>query len=415
MPSYTHSILSALAGREVAPGDIVTVEVARVMAHDGTGPVLSRTLDEHGIDQLAAADRTVFIFDHYYPPSTPREAMLQATAREFAARHGIPVYAGHGIAHQVIAEKALATPGTMFVGGDSHTCTAGALGAFAMGVGATDVAAVVASGRVWMETPEALRIRLVGALAPPATAHDLALTIVGRVGMQGGLGKTLEFVGPAVGSLSISDRLKISNYAVEMGAIAGIFGVDDTTRAWIDARGGSLAYADRVVHDDRGEGAQIEIDLSAVTPTVALPSRPDQVAALEALDQTVPVQQVFLGSCAGGRIDDLRAAAAILRGKRVADGVRLLVGPASAEVAAEAMQTGILGDLLAAGATILPPGCGACLGWIGTLGEGEVEVSTQNRNFVGRAGAASSRIYLASPETAARVALSGVLEGAEQP
>lgn len=414
MRNYTQSILSALCGKHVEPGDIVTVEVDRIMAHDGTGPVLSRTLDEHGITRLAAADRTVFIFDHYYPPSTPREAMLHATAREFAARHGIPVYAGQGIAHQVIAEKVFATPGTLFVGGDSHTCTAGALGAFAMGVGATDVAAVVASGRIWLETPVVIRVRLVGALPEHATAHDLVLTIVGRIGMQGGLGKTLEFVGPAVQSLSMSDRLKISNHAVEMGAIAGIFGVDARTRAWIEERGGNLAYAERVPHDADGDGADVEIDLAQVKPRVALPSRPDRVMDLDALEETVKVQQVFLGSCAGGRLDDLRAAAEILQGKRIAEGVRLLVGPASAEVAAAAMEEGTLSTLLRAGATILPPGCGACMGWIGTLGEGEVEVSTQNRNFVGRAGAPSSRIYLASPVTAARVALTGVLEAGDR-
>jgi 3-isopropylmalate/(R)-2-methylmalate dehydratase large subunit len=414
MRNYTQSILSALCGKHVEPGDIVTVEVDRIMAHDGTGPVLSRTLDEHGITRLAAADRTVFIFDHYYPPSTPREAMLHATAREFAARHGIPVYAGQGIAHQVIAEKVFATPGTLFVGGDSHTCTAGALGAFAMGVGATDVAAVVASGRIWLETPVVIRVRLVGALPEHATAHDLVLTIVGRIGMQGGLGKTLEFVGPAVQSLSMSDRLKISNHAVEMGAIAGIFGVDAQTRAWIEERGGNLAYAERVPHDADGDGADVEIDLAQVKPRVALPSRPDRVMDLDALEETVKVQQVFLGSCAGGRLDDLRAAAEILQGKRIAEGVRLLVGPASAEVAAAAMEEGTLSTLLRAGATILPPGCGACMGWIGTLGEGEVEVSTQNRNFVGRAGAPSSRIYLASPVTAARVALTGVLEAGDR-
>jgi 3-isopropylmalate/(R)-2-methylmalate dehydratase large subunit len=414
MRNYTQSILSALCGKHVEPGDIVTVEVDRIMAHDGTGPVLSRTLDEHGITRLAAADRTVFIFDHYYPPSTPREAMLHATAREFAARHGIPVYAGQGIAHQVIAERVFATPGTLFVGGDSHTCTAGALGAFAMGVGATDVAAVVASGRIWLETPVVIRVRLVGALPEHATAHDLVLTIVGRIGMQGGLGKTLEFVGPAVQSLSMSDRLKISNHAVEMGAIAGIFGVDAQTRAWIEERGGNLAYAERVPHDADGDGADVEIDLAQVKPRVALPSRPDRVMDLDALEETVKVQQVFLGSCAGGRLDDLRAAAEILQGKRIAEGVRLLVGPASAEVAAAAMEEGTLSTLLRAGATILPPGCGACMGWIGTLGEGEVEVSTQNRNFVGRAGAPSSRIYLASPVTAARVALTGVLEAGDR-
>lgn len=410
MTGYTYSILSALAGREVKPGDIVTVEVNRIMAHDGSGPVASRTLDAHHITELAGADRTIFVFDHYYPPSTPREAMLQSVARAFAERHGIPIYAGQGIAHQLIAEKALAAPGTLLVGGDSHTCTAGALGAFAMGVGATDVAAVIATGRIWIETPETLRIRLVGELTGDATPHDLALTVLGRVGMRGGLGKTLEFVGPAVEHLEISDRLKLANHAVEMGALAGIFGFDSKTRAWLEDRGGDLSYAERVLHDNDGRNSDVEFDLSLVRPKVALPSRPDRVINRDEITDAISVNQVFLGSCAGGRLEDLRAAADVLRGKQVAQGVRLLVGPASAEIAAAAMKEGLLATFLEAGATLLPPGCGSCMGWIGTLGDGEVEVATQNRNFVGRAGSVTASIYLASPVTAARVALTGVLE-----
>lgn len=410
MHTYTSNILSALVNREVSVGDIINVEVNRIMAHDGTGPVVSGILDSHQITKLDAANRTVFIYDHYYPPATQRESDLQSIGRNFAKRYGIPVYQGQGIAHQLIAEKAFVTPGTILVGADSHTCTAGALGAFAMGVGATDVAASVATGQIWLKVPDTLRIRLVGQLPNDATSQDLILTIISKIGTQGALGKAIEFVGPAIKYLGISDRLKLANHAVEMGAITGIFGFDSITQKWLEAREGDLTFVDRVRHDNLGLHSDIEFDLSTVCPKVALPSKPDLVIDRAEIKGRILVNQVYIGSCAGGRIDDLRAAAEILKGKHIAEGLRLLVAPASAEIAANAIEEGIVAIFLKAGATILPPGCGACMGWIGTLGDGEVEVSTQNRNFVGRAGSTKASIYLSSSITAAKIALKGVLE-----
>ena len=410
MKTYTNSILSALAGREVSLGDIVNVDINRIMAHDGTGPTVAGILDAHQLEKLDGAKQTVFVYDHYFPPKTQREAAMQSRGRDFANRYDIPVYAGKGIAHQLIAEKALVAPGTVLVGADSHTCTAGALGAFAMGVGATDVAASIAMGKIWIAVPEVLRIRLVGELPKDATSQDLILMILRKVGTQGGLGKAIEFVGPAIGKLSISDRLKLSNHAVEMGAITGIIGFDEATEKWLKDRNGDLSFANRVPHDNEGLNADFEFDLATVSPKVALPSKPDLVIDQSEMEESIVVDQVYIGSCAGGRIDDLRAAAEILEGKQIAEGLRLLIAPASAEIAAQAMKEGIMGTFLESGATILPPGCGACLGWIGTLGDGEVEVATQNRNFTGRAGSTKASIYLASSVTAAKVALKGVLE-----
>ena len=406
-----HRLLADLAGRAVSPGEVVTVDVARVMAHDGSGPVIADTLRQHEISALAAADRAVFVFDHYYPPTSVREATLQSRARKFAGEHGIPVHAGEGIAHQLLPELGLVHPGTVVVGADSHTCTGGAFGALAIGLGATDVAAVLATGRLWLEVPPVLRIRLSGRLRAPATGQDLALRVVEAVGTSGALGMALEFFGPAVTQLSISDRMKLANHAVEMGAVCGLFGVDEACRQWLADRGADLTHADRVAGTDDDGPWDVSIDLGDVEPLVALPSRPDNVLPASEVAPT-RVDQVFLGSCAGGRLADLHEAAAVLRGHRVADGVRLLVGPASAEVLRQATADGTISTLLDAGATLLPPGCGACLGRFGTLGDDDVCVSTQNRNFVGRSGSASAQIFLGSPTTVAGAALSGTLGGA---
>jgi 3-isopropylmalate/(R)-2-methylmalate dehydratase large subunit len=433
MTTLTYRVMRRLLGREVRAGEIVTLEVATVMAHDGSGPVIARSLARHGIDTLAAADRAVLVFDHFYPPTSVTEAGLHTEARGFAARHGIPVYEGRGIAHQLLPELGLVQPGTVLVGADSHTCTGGAFGALAIGLGATDVAAVLATGRLWLEVPRVLRVRLTGTLTPPATGQDLVLQLLGMVGTSGALGMALEFTGPGVCGLRMSDRMKLANHAVEMGAVCGLLPVDQRTRRWLADRGADLRYAAHVADEsatgdvDGADVDEMSIDLSRVRPMVALPSRPDRVRPLRAdgsgegggssgdrepggvLGEAV--QQVFIGSCAGGRLEDLREAAEVLRGQRVAPGVRLLVGPPSEAVLREAIADGTLTTLMAAGATVLPPGCGACLGRLGTLGDDEVCVSTQNRNFAGRSGSASARIYLASPTTAAHTAITGYLPG----
>lgn len=408
MTGAVHSVLTALAGRPVIAGEIVTVDVSRVMAHDGSGPVVARALAKHGIRSLAAADRAVFVFDHFYPPATERESELQGQARRFAREHGIPVYAGAGIAHQLLPELGLISPGTVVVGADSHTCTGGAFGALAIGLGATDVAAVLATGRLWLQVPQVLRVGLAGSLDPGTSAQDLALAITAAVGMDGALGMAIEFAGPGIAGLSVADRMKLANHSVEMGAVAGMFPADEIVLGWLAERGADLSHAGRAASTDGPWN--VTIDLDRVRPTLALPARPDRTVAV-AEAEPVELDQVFIGSCAGGRLQDLQEAAAVLRGRRAHPNVRLLVGPASAEVYRAATQDGTIADLVAAGATVLPPGCGACLGRLGTLAAGEAALSTQNRNFVGRCGSAESRVYLGSPATAAAAALTGQVGG----
>lgn len=420
MYPLTYRIMRRLVGRDVAPGEIVTLEVATVMAHDGSGPVIAKALAKHGIDTLAAAERAVIVFDHFYPPTSVAEAGLHTEARAFADRYGIRLYQGKGIAHQLLPEQGMVHPGTVLVGADSHTCTGGAFGALAIGLGATDVAAVLATGRLWLEVPSVLQLRLTGQLRAPASVQDLVLHVLGRVGTSGALGMALEFTGPAIERLRIADRMKLANHAVEMGAVSCVFPVDEACRQWLADRGADLRYAATVAIDGEPSGAAappgthtVDVDLGSVRPAVALPSQPDRVQPVADLPAGEVVHQVFLGSCAGGRLEDLKEAAEVLRGRSVAPGVRLIVGPPSEVVLREAMADGTLADLLAAGATVLPPGCGACLGRVGTLGDDEVCVSTQNRNFVGRSGSPSARIYLAAPATAAQAALTGRLPGGD--
>ena len=402
-------ILSRLTGERVTEGSVVTAEVDRIFAHDGTGPVVARTLRRHGIEDLPAADRMVLVFDHYFPATTAREAELQQQARAFAQRYDIPVFAGQGICHQVILERGLVSPGKILAGADSHTCTAGGIGALAIGLGATDIAAMVASGRLWLEVPETIRIRLVGRLGPDIDGHDLALTVAGKVGTRGGLGKVLEYVGPGLEHLTVADRLKLANLSVEMGAVTGIMGLDDRAADWLAERGADLSSREWVEMDRQGRNPDLEIDLDQVKVSVAAPSSPDATVTLSEMQKPVRVDQVFIGTCAGGRLEDLQAAAAVLRRRRVKPRVRFLVGPASTEVLTAASADGTLDTLIAAGAVLLPVGCGACMGRLGALAEGEVEVAAQNRNFVGRAGHPGSQIYLASAATAARSALTGYL------
>lgn len=407
--SLTQRILGRRAGASVRPGDVVTVEVDRIMAHDGTGPVVAATLERHGIEELRGAARMVIVFDHYYPPVNEREAHLQSLARRFAARYGIPVLAGEGISHQVLPEKGLIGPGQIVVGADSHTCTGGAFGALAIGLGATDVAGVLASGQLWLEVPETVFVRLSGTLPPGSSGQDLALTVVAKVGASGALGQALEFIGPGLEGLSMPDRMKLANHAVEMGAVAGVIGADARCLSWLAERGADLTAAQWGAPTDSDAAGDVEIDLGEVEPSVALPSRPDQVVKRRDVE-AVSVDQVFIGSCAGGRAEDLREAAEALAGRRVNAGTRLYVGPASREVLEEIVADGTLSRLLAAGAVLLPTGCGACLGRLGTLDENEVAVATQNRNFTGRMGHPSSRLFLVSPATAAEVAVTGRLE-----
>lgn len=407
MKSLTYNILQAQTEDKVELGNIITVDVDRIMAHDGSGPVVVNTLKKHRIDKMLGIKQLVFVFDHYYPPKTEREAKLQKVVREFSSKFNVPLLQGVGIAHQILPEKGLLNPGTVFVGGDSHTCTGGAFGIYATGLGATDVAGVLASGKLWIQVPELMRIRLENKLSENVNGNDVVLHILREIGFNGALGKSVEFSGPGIAELSIEDRMKISNSGVEMGAVASIFPVDDTAQNWLKNKGCNLESASIAAPFEQAE-YDLLVDLSQVEKLIAFPSKPDNVYKVKEVD-LIKVDQVFIGSCSGGFLEDLTIAAQLLEGRKVAEGVRLLIGPSSQEVYMQAVKEGIIEKLITAGADILPPGCGACLGNIGALGDGEVSIATQNRNFVGRAGSAESSIYLASSYVAAKAAVEGTV------
>lgn len=384
-------------------GSYVDCQVDRAYVHDGTGVLALEAWNAMQARRLARKDRSYVLFDHIVPANNSVTAGLQAELRRFAREQGLPFTdVGEGVCHQVMGEG-VALPGEVVVGADSHTCTLGAFGAFATGVGATDMAAIWADGGTWFRVPESIGVFLSGSLADPAEAKDLALTYVSRLSMDGATYKALEFVGDGVQSLSMDSRMTLSNLAVETGAKAGLFYADKGTCAYLREFGHTAGP--QVPGECRYERT-LDIDMADVVPVVAVPPRVDTVKPVEEV-AGLPLDQVFLGTCTNGRYSDLERFARIVRGKKVR--VRTLVAPASRRVLSRAAGTGVLSWLVGAGCTILPPGCGPCLGaHQGVLGEGEVCLSTANRNFRNRMGV-GGEIYLASPATAAASALSGAI------
>lgn len=395
MSTLSERILGAPAGT------YVDREVDVAFAHDGTGVLTREALREMGVERLPHPERLRLIFDHIVPANTGMTATLQAELREYARVSGIALSdAGGGICHQVMSEG-LIMPGMIVVGADSHTCTLGALGAFATGVGATDMAAIWASGATWFRVPETIGVNLSGGFEGAAEPKDLALAYVAELGMEGATYRALEFVGDGAAEISMSGRLTLCNMAVETGAKTGLFYADAVTVRHL-AEHGHTALP-QAPEDCRYEQT-IEIDLADLVPLVAIPHRVDTVREAEDLAGT-HLDQVFVGTCTNGRYEDLARFARIVRGKKVA--VRTLVVPASRAVLARAIATGVLADIVEAGCMVAPPGCGPCLGaHEGVLGEGEVCLSTANRNFKNRMGV-GGEIYLSSVATAAASALAG--------
>jgi len=382
-------------------GAYVDRDVDLAFAHDGTGVLTREALHEMGVEQLPHPERLRLIFDHIVPANTGTTATLQAELRAYARVSGIPLSdVGEGICHQVMSEG-LVRPGMIVVGADSHTCTAGAFGAFATGVGATDMAAIWASGGTWFRVPETIAVNLSGNLSGAAEPKDLALTYVARLGMEGATYRALEFVGEGVRGISMDGRLTLCNMAVETGAKTGMFYADDPTLRYLAGYG--VKASSQVVEDCRYERT-LDLDLDDIVPLVAVPHRVDTVLEAEEVAGT-HLDQVFVGTCTNGRDEDLERFARIVRGKKVA--VRTLVFPASRAVLSRAIERGILADIVNAGCAVGPPGCGPCLGaHAGVLGEGEVCLSTANRNFKNRMGV-GGKIYLSSVATAAASALAG--------
>jgi len=388
-------------------GSYVDCRVDRAYVHDGTGVLTLEAWKSMKAETIARPDRVYVLFDHIVPANNSVTAGLQHDLRLFAREKGLNFTdVGTGICHQLMGEG-IALPGEIIVGADSHTCTLGAFGAFATGVGATDMAAIWAEGGTWFRVPETIAMRMRGTLSGPAEAKDLALTYVGRLSMDGATYRSLEFVGDGVASLSIDSRMTLSNLAVETGAKAGLFYADGSTCRYLGA------YGHRVNPQEPEECCyerELHFDLGEVVPVVAVPPRVDCVKPVAEMEG-MPLDQVFVGTCTNGRLEDLSRFASIIRGEKVK--VRTLIAPASRSVLERATETGILATLVRAGCTILPPGCGPCLGaHQGVLGEGEVCLSTANRNFKNRMGV-GGEIYLGSVATAAASARAGVLAAPE--
>jgi methanogen homoaconitase large subunit len=390
----------------VEPGEILEAGVDYVMSHDGTSVLAIKAFQEMGSEKVWDPERIVIPFDHIVPANNETAAELQKDVRAWAKEQNISNFfdCGSGVCHQVFPEQGFALPGLLLVGADSHSCTYGALGAFGTGVGATDMAEIYSRGRLWFKVPETIAVRISGSLRPNVSAKDIALMIIGKQGADGATYKTVEYIGPVIEDLSISGRMTLCNLGVEMGAKATIVPPDKKTDAWLAGR---ARQPYKPVFSDPGSyDYEYEYDISDLEPQVAVPYRVDNVRPVSELDG-LEVDQVFIGTCTNGRLEDLSVAARILKGKRVI--ARTLVIPASREVLLAALHCGIIQTLVEAGAMIGPPGCGPCLGaHMGVLAEGEVCVSTSNRNFPGRMGK-GGLVYLTSPATAAASALSGYL------
>ena len=405
--TMAEKILGAHAGRDVTTDEYVVVEVDWAYVQDGTGPLAVRQVEKMGFEALAKPDHCILFLDHAAPSPRRELSNDHMTLRQFAAKTGaILSEVGTGVCH-VLATENFISPGELAVGADSHSCTGGALGAFTTGMGSTDVGVAMALGKTWLRVPPAWKVVVTGTFPKGVYAKDFMLHLIGSIGADGGTYKALEFTGPTVDAMPMQDRLTISNIVVECGAKAGIFPADGTTKAFLEARGRGDRFRAIAPDADAVYERTLEFDVSTLEPTIACPHQHDNTKTIGDLGD-VAVNQVYIGTCTNGRLSDFQLAAQILKGKSVADGVRLLITPGSREILRQGIADGTFATLLEAGATITAPGCGACVGvHDGALGDGEVCLSTQNRNFQGRMGNPNGFIYLASPAVAAATAIEG--------
>ncbi len=405
--TIAEKILSEKSGEDSQAGGIVIASVDTVIAQDGTGPLVISQWEKLGQGKVSNPSKTLFFLDHAAPSPRRELSNTHRIIREFAARTGVRLSdINEGISHQRLAESYV-NPGDLVVGADSHTCTSGALGAFATGMGSTDVAVAMASGKIWLRVPETFRIGVTGTFPKGVYAKDLILHIVGTLGADGATYKALEFAGEAVKKMDISDRLTLCSMAVEAGAKTGLVASDDVTSDFLERQGRVEGFKVVDADEDAVYEKTLDFDISSLEPTVAAPHTVDNTKKITEVTG-VKVDEAFIGTCTNGRIEDLRVAAQILKGKKVNPHVRMLVAPASKQVYLQALEEGILETLVEAGATILNPGCAACVGvHAGILADGEVCISSQNRNFKGRMGNPEAFIYLASPATVAVSALAG--------
>ena len=396
--------------QDVRPGDVVTVRCDVVMANDVSGPVAFRAMEKMGAERVFDPARVVMVADHFMPAKDVRSAELQARLQRWSDEHGVTYYGQGrgGIEHTLLCEEGWIVPGAVVAGGDSHTCTYGALGAFGTGLGSTDIASCLALGSFWQRVPETIRIELTGTTGSFVTGKDVILSVIGLIGVGGGTDAVLEFVGPGAEALSIDERLAVANMAVEAGSETGIFPADEKVEAYLEGRARN-AWTRGSSDADAAFRQRLEIDLSSLEPLVALPHLPGNVRAVSEAGP-VPVDQVYIGNCANGTMTDLRQAASVLRGRRVHPRTRAIVVPATQAVWREAAREGLLDVFAEAGAMVSTPTCGACFGGSnGILAPGENAVTTTNRNFRGRMGSPEAGVYLANAWVAAAAAVAGEL------
>lgn len=415
--TMTQKILAAHAGLEsVVAGQLIEADLDLVLGNDITSPVAIKEMDKMGLKEVFNKDKIALVPDHFVPNKDIKSAEHCKCVREFALKNKITNYfevGKMGIEHALLPEQGLTVAGDVIIGADSHTCTYGALGAFSTGVGSTDMAAGMATGKAWFKVPSAIKFNIVGKLNKWVSGKDVILHIIGMIGVDGALYKSMEFVGEGIKNLSMDDRFTIANMAIEAGAKNGIFPVDELTLAYLKEhtkREFKVFEADADAEYDE----TYTIDLSQLKPTVAFPHLPENTHTVDEIKEPIKIDQVVIGSCTNGRIDDLRCAAEVLKGKTVANGMRLIVLPATQAIYLQAMEEGLLKTFIEAGGVVSTPTCGPCLGgYMGVLAEGERCVSTTNRNFVGRMGHITSEIYLASPAVAAASAIKGYIAAPE--
>ena len=410
--TMTQKILAAHAGLpSVAAGQLIGAKLDIVLGNDITTPVAVNEFKKAGFDSVFDKDRIAIVLDHFVPNKDIKAAEQSKQCREFACSHCVSHFydvGKMGIEHALLPEQGVVTAGDCIIGADSHTCTYGALGAFSTGVGSTDMAAGMATGMAWFKVPSAIQFNLTGSLPANCSGKDVILTIIGMIGVDGALYKSMEFTGPGVANLSMDDRLCICNMAIEAGAKNGIFPVDEITEKYMEGRCERTPVVYAADADAEYEKV-INIDLSKIVPTVACPHLPENThPAAELTD--IKVDQVVIGSCTNGRMEDMEAAYNTLKGQKVADGVRCIIIPGTMQVYRDCVEKGYVTAFIDAGAVVSTPTCGPCLGgYMGILAAGERCIATTNRNFVGRMGHVDSEVYLASPQTAAASAITGYI------
>ena len=412
--TMSQKILAAHAGlSEVKAGQLIEASLDLVLGNDITTPVAINVMQGFKDDRVFDKDKIALVMDHFIPNKDIKSAENCKTCREFAASHDITNYfdvGKMGIEHALLPEEGLTVAGDLIIGADSHTCTYGALGAFSTGVGSTDMAAGMATGKAWFKVPEAIRFNITGKKSKHVSGKDLILHIIGMIGVDGALYRSMEFTGEGVGELNIDDRLTIANMAIEAGGKNGIFPVDDVAAEYMNIHG-NRPYKVYEADTDAVYAEEYTIDLSELEPTVSYPHLPSNTRTInEAVSDHIKIDQAVIGSCTNGRISDLRAAAEIIGDRKIADGVRCIVIPGTQRIYLQAMEEGLIKSFIEAGAIVSTPTCGPCLGgYMGILAAGERCISTTNRNFVGRMGHVDSEIYLASPAVAAASAVTGYI------